>query len=128
MLTHLLLGTNHPEASRRFYDAVLGALGTAPSTHIHVNGFDRFVWSHNGFRLLIAMPRDGEPATHYNGFTLGLAAASPEQVDQAVAAALAHGGTQIEDPPGWREGGGPRRYLAYVRDPDGHKLCIIHKP
>lgn len=128
MLTHLLLGTNHLETSRSFYDAVLGALGTAPSTHVHINGFDRYVWEHNGFRLLIATPRDGEPATHYNGFTLGLAAASPEQVNQAMSAALAHGGTQIEDPSGWREGGGPRRYLAYVRDVDGRKLCLVHKP
>ena len=128
MLAHLLLGTNHPEASRSFYDAVLGALGTAPSTHVTISGFDRFVWSHQGFRLLIATPKDGEAATYYNGFTLGLAATSPEQVDSAVAAALAHGGTQIEDPTGWREAGGPRRYQAYVRDPDGHKLCIVHKP
>lgn len=128
MLTHLLFGTNHPEASRSFYDAVLGALGTAPSTHVNINGFDRYVWEHNGFRLLIASPRNGAPATHYNGFTLGLAAASPEQVDIAVAAALAHGGTQVEDPTGWRKDSGPHRYQAYVRDPDGHKLCIVHKP
>lgn len=128
MLTKLLLGTNHSEPGRSFYGAVLGALGNALSTLIHVNGFDSYVWEQNGFRLLIATPRDGEPATHYNGFTLGLAAASSEQVEQAVTAALAHGGTLIEDPPGWREAGGPRRYQAYVRDPDGHKLCLVHKP
>lgn len=75
----------------------------------------------------VGHPRDGQPSTHYNGFTLGLTAVSPEQVDAAVAAALAHGGPQIEDPTGWRERGGMRMYSAYVRDPAGHKLCLIYR-
>lgn len=57
MLSHLLLGTNNLPASRQFYDAVLGILGAAPATHIHVNGFERYVWDHDGTRLMIATQR-----------------------------------------------------------------------
>lgn len=127
MLSHLLLGTNNLEASQRFYDAVLGALGIAPGQKLELGGSTRYLWEHHGMRLMVAHPRDGQPSTHYNGFTLGLTVVSPEQVDAAVAAALAHGGTQIEDPTGWRERGGMRMYSAYVRDPAGHKLCLIYR-
>ena len=37
------------------------------------------------------------------------------------------GGTAIEDPPGVREGNGMKLYLAYLRDPDGNKLCALHR-
>ena len=50
---------------------------------------------------------------------------SQDEGDAFHAAALAKGGTAIEDPPGLRKGG---YYIAYVRDPDGHKLCAIHYP
>lgn len=74
MLSHLLLGTNNPQASRQFYDAMLGVLGAAPSIHLNVNGFERYVWDHDGTRLMVATPRDGEACTQYNGFTLGFKA------------------------------------------------------
>ena len=33
----------------------------------------------------------------------------------------------IEDPPGLREGGMGPLHLAYVRDPDGNKLCALYR-
>ena len=74
-------------------------------------------------------PINGESATHANGGTIGFRCASPEQVQQFHDVAVAHGGTSIEQPPGLREGGqlGPM-YLAYVRDPDGNKLCALFRP
>ena len=42
--------------------------------------------------------------------------------------AVAHGGTSIEDPPGPREGPAGTLHLSYVRDPDGNKLCALHRP
>jgi catechol 2,3-dioxygenase-like lactoylglutathione lyase family enzyme len=42
--------------------------------------------------------------------------------------AVAHGGSSIEDPPGLREGPQGALHLAYVRDPDGNKLCALHRP
>jgi hypothetical protein len=38
-------------------------------------------------------------------------------------AGVANGGTSIESPPGIRESAGGKLYLAYLRDPDGNKLC-----
>lgn len=127
MLSHILLGTNDLTASRQFYDAVLGVLGAPSASHIQVNGFERYVWDHDGTRLMIATPRDGQPCTHYNGFTLGFKTTSIEQLHLALDAALAHGGVAIEDPAGWRKAPGNDRYLAYVRDPAGHKLCLMFR-
>jgi hypothetical protein len=36
-------------------------------------------------------------------------------------------GTTIEDPPGVRQGASGELYLAYLRDPDGNKLCALHR-
>ena len=121
MLTHLLLGTDDLEKSHQFYDAFLGALGIAPGVFMEVGGQQRYLWNPDGLRFMVGKPRDGTPTTHYNGFTVGFKADSPEQVLQAVDAALAHGGIVIEDPPGWRSGNGPKRFAAYLRDPSGQR-------
>ena len=62
-----------------------------------------------------------------NGSTIGFAAPSPEEVDAWHAAGVANGGTAIEDPPGIRDGGFGKMYLAYLRDPDGNKLCGFYR-
>jgi len=36
-------------------------------------------------------------------------------------------GKTCEDPPGVREGAAGKLYLAYLRDPDGNKLCALHR-
>jgi catechol 2,3-dioxygenase-like lactoylglutathione lyase family enzyme len=76
----------------------------------------------------ITTPINGEPATHGNGSTIGFLAQSPEQADACHAAGVANGGVTCEDPPGWREGPGGKLYLAYLRDPDGNKLCALYRP
>ena len=76
----------------------------------------------------ITTPINGEPATHGNGSTIGFLAQSPEQADACHAAGVANGSVTCEDPPGWREGPGGKLYLAYLRDPDGNKLCLLHRP
>lgn len=127
MFSHIMLGSNDPVGSAQFYDAVLGALGAAPHRSRQIAGTTRYMWTHQGLSLMVAQPKDGQPSTHYNGFTLGLAATSVEQVQAAYAAALAHGGIAIEDPMGWRQTPDFALYLAYVRDPAGHKLCFGFK-
>ena len=81
--------------------------------------------SHLGRRA--TKPIDGEAATHANGGTIGFACVSPAQADAWHAAGLANGGTTCEDPPGVREGALGKLYLAYLRDPDGNKLCGLHR-
>jgi hypothetical protein len=75
------------------------------------------VWDHDGTRLIIATPHDGEAWTHYNGFTLGFKTTSIAQLHQALDAVLAHCGVAVEDASGWSKAPGNDRYLAYVRDP-----------
>ena len=76
---------------------------------------------------MITKPIDGEPATHANGGTIGFAVDGPEAADSWHKAGVANGGTAIEDPPGVRQGGAGTMYLAYLRDPDGNKLCALHR-
>ena len=118
MFSHVMLGTNDVAASKRFYDATLGALGIPEG---EVDELGRVSYSHHGGRFVIRTPLNGEPASGANGGTLGFQASSPEAVDAWHAAGLAAGGTAIEDPPGPRNATGGRvLYLAYLRDPAGN--------
>jgi catechol 2,3-dioxygenase-like lactoylglutathione lyase family enzyme len=129
MFSHIMIGSNDIERSKRFYDAVLGVLGAgAPMRNQAGTGHVRLFYRHGGGVFCVTEPINGEPATFANGGTIGFQCSSPEQVLQFHAAAVAHGGTSIEDPPGPRSGSMGTMHLAYVRDPDGHKLCAIHRP
>ncbi len=124
MYSHIMLGANDIDSAKAFYDATLGALGHA------AGGPDpkgRVFWFTAGGIFSVSVPIDGQPACGANGSTIGFAAKSPEEADAWHAAGLAHGGTAIEDPPGWREGNGMKLYLAYLRDPSGNKICAMHR-
>lgn len=123
MFSHIMVGTNDLQRSKAFYDAALGALGVRPAT---INGNRMFYMTPTGV-FSVTEPIDGQPATCANGATIGFAAASTEQADAWHAAGVAHGGKSIEDPPGVRDGGTGKMYLAYLRDPDGNKLCALHR-
>lgn len=120
MFSHIVVGSNDLERSRRFYDATFAALGTGPGM-IDTKG--RLVYSRDGARLLITKPIDGNEATHANGGTIGLKMDSPDIAKAWHQAGVANGGISIEDPPGIRESAAGKLYLAYLRDPDGNKLC-----
>ncbi|HYD45676.1 MAG TPA: VOC family protein [Phenylobacterium sp.] len=123
MFSHIMVGTNDLQRSKVFYDALLGTLGVPPS---FVDGHRMFYMTPQGV-FAVSEPIDGQPATHANGGTIGFACSSPEQADAWHAAGVANGGTSIEEPPGLREGGMGKLYLAYLRDPDGNKLCALHR-
>ena len=128
MLNHVMLGANDLERSKRFYDAVLGTLGAGePFRDTTASGHTRLFYRHNGSTFCITEPINGEDATFANGGTIGFKCDSPEQVRKFHDTAVAQGGTSIEEPPGLREGSLGKMYLAYVRDPDGHKLCAIYR-
>ena len=88
----------------------------------------RLVYAHNGGRLLITQPINGKAASAGNGSTIGFLMESSEQADAWHGAGVANGGTAIEDPPGDRQSPFGPIYLAYLRDPDGNKLCGLHRP
>lgn len=123
MFSHMMVGSNNIDRSRKFYDATFEAMGGKPGI---IDQKGRLVYIHNGSTFLVTQPINGEPATHGNGSTIGFAM-TPDQADAWHAAGVANGGTAIEDPPGVREGGTMKLYLAYLRDPDGNKLCALHR-
>ena len=100
VFSHVMIGTNDIVRSKSFYDALIGAIGGTPGVQ-DLKG--RLIYAHRGGRFLITKPIDGEAATHANG------------------------GTAIEDAPGVRQGSSSSLYLAYLRDPDGNKLCALHR-
>ena len=129
MFSHVMVGTHDIERAKRFYDAVLGVLGAGEAMrNTAATGHERLFYRHDGATFCVTQPINGEPATCANGGTIGFKCSSPEQVQRFHDAAVAHGGTSIEAPPGPREGKGGTLYLAYVRDPDGHKLCAMSRP
>lgn len=124
MFSHMMVGSNDIDRSKQFYDALFGALGGKPGV---VDPKGRVIYAHNGGLFLVTKPIDGEGATPGNGMTVGFAVDGPEQADAWHAAGVAAGGRAIEDPPGVRSMNGMSLYLAYLRDPDGNKLCALHR-
>ena len=123
MFSHIMIGTNDLTKAKTFYDAVLGTLGVPAA---HVDGHRIFYMTPTGV-FSVSLPINGEPATHCNGGTIGFACTTPEQADAWHAAGLANGGTTCEDAPGVREGAQGKLYLAYLRDPDGNKICALKR-
>ncbi len=129
MFSHVMLGSNDIARSKRFYDAVLSVLGIGePIQNQNATGQSRLFYRHAGVTFCLSEPINGEKATAANGGTIGFTCASAEQVKQFHDVGVANGGVSIEDPPGLREGKLGAMYLAYVRDPDGNKLCALYRP
>lgn len=123
MFSHVMLGANDVAQSKKFYDAVLGALGVPAGT---MDDKGRCFYRTKTGVFALSKPIDNNPACHGNGSTIGFAADSPEAVEAWHKAGLASGGVACEDPPGVREGGSMKLYLAYLRDPSGNKVCALH--
>ena len=123
MFSHVMLGTNDLDRAKKFYDAVLGTLGIGPAV---VDGNRIFYLSPKGV-FAVSKPIDGKPATIANGGTIGFAVESPDQASSWHAAGIANGGKTCEDPPGVRDGNSGKLYLAYLRDPDGNKICALKR-
>ena len=124
MFSHIMLGANDMDASKTFYDAVLGALGISPGS---ADDKGRVFYRTKTGVFALSKPINGEAACAANGGTIGFAAESPEAANAWHTAGLANGGTACEDPPGVREGGAVKLYIAYLRDPAGNKICALKR-
>ena len=128
MFSHVMVGANDIEASKKFYDAVLGVLGAGePMRDVKEDGTVRLFYIHNGSTMSLTQPINGEPACGANGGTIGFACDSLEQVKAFHDAGVANGGTSIEDAPGPRESAMGTINLAYVLDPAGNKICALNR-
>jgi catechol 2,3-dioxygenase-like lactoylglutathione lyase family enzyme len=120
IFTHVMVGSNDLTKSKAFYDATLGAIGVkslgAMTDH-------SFMYGVAGPEFVISTPANGNAACHANGGTIGFQAPSRAAVHAFHEAALANGGT-CEGEPGPRPFA-PTAYAAYVRDPDGNKICTF---
>ena len=121
MFSHIMVGSNDIDRSRKFYDALFEKDAMADDK-------GRIAYRRNGAVFMVSNPIDGQAACHANGGTVGFNFDSPEEVDAWHKRGVEAGGTSIEDPPGYRDGGFGKLYLAYLRDPDGNKLCGLHRP
>jgi catechol 2,3-dioxygenase-like lactoylglutathione lyase family enzyme len=129
MLNHVMIGSNDIEKTKNFYNAVLGVLGAGdPMEHVNETGHTRLFYIHDGSTFSISEPVNGEPVSIANGSTIGFVCDSPEQVKDFHDTAVANGGVSVEDPPGPRDGTMGLMHLCYFLDPDGHKICGIHRP
>ena len=126
MFSHVMIGANDIEASRKFYDAVMQELGAKSGNQNKLTGITRYMYIHNKSVFIITEPLNGEEATHGNGSTLGFKADSTEIVDAWHKAGLDNGGIAIEDPPGLRTQDRFSFYLAYLLDPSGNKICAMN--
>ena len=124
MFSHVMVGSTDINRSKKFYDALFGAMGGKPGVQ---DAKGRLIYMHNGGLFMVTTPIDGKAATHANGGTIGFSMSGPEQAEAWHKAGVANGGKAIEDPPGVRESGAGPLYLAYLRDPDGNKLCARHR-
>ena len=122
MFSHIMVGSNDIDRSQSFYDKLFGKEGMRDGEK------ERLAYRRDGAVFMVTKPIDGQPACCANGGTIGFNFDSPEEVDAWHKRGVEAGGTPCEDPPGFREGAFGKLYLAYLRDPDGNKLCGLHRP
>ncbi|MCP5144193.1 MAG: VOC family protein [Gammaproteobacteria bacterium] len=116
--THVVLGTNDLAKATKFYDAALAPLGIK---NLGPMGDRGVLYGAEAPEFLITKPANGQPATYANGGTLGFHSTTRDGVNAFHAAGMSNGGTD-EGAPGPRTFT-PTAYGAYLRDPDGNKLC-----
>ncbi|MFM7335142.1 MAG: VOC family protein [Tabrizicola sp.] len=128
----ITLGTDDLSRAKGFYGPVMAVLGLSrlPDAPQGWAGWGPAAGTPSGTGLWLCRPFDGQRASHGNGTMVTFRAITAAQVRAFHVAALAHGGSD-EGPPGTRPAYSPEFYVAYVRDPDGHKLacaCMTYDP
>ncbi len=119
MITRLyaVVGSNHLERARTFYDALFGSAGIEPLLD-HPSG-GRYYGENGVVFFGVLGPHDGRPATVGNGSMVSRCFGSCAEVDAFHERALQLG-AKNEGAPGYRAA---TYYMSYFRDLDGNKLC-----
>lgn len=125
MTVYVTVGALDSAKSNSFYDATLATIGW--SKHTDFPGWRAYSegGAGTGFVLWVCKPFNGEPASAGNGSMVGFMVKSRAEVDAFYEAAMANGGTD-EGAPSPRPHYGPTWYAAYMRDPSGNKISVVH--
>src|SRR5260370_34998953 len=108
MFSHIMIGSDDVDRSKKFYDALFAAMGAQPGT---VDARGRLAYSHNGGRFMVSKPIDGKPATVLNGGTIGFLMSDRKMAEAWHKAGVANGGAWIADPP---RGAPHARFLCWI--------------
>jgi catechol 2,3-dioxygenase-like lactoylglutathione lyase family enzyme len=126
MFSHVTVGAEDVALMGRFYDAFFIPLGIVRFFEDEAGRFIGWRRDIGSGHFFIGVPFNGHPASAGNGCMCAFSAPSQEAVRLAWQAALAHGGTD-EGPPGPRPHYAPDYFGAYVRDPEGNKMHVVHR-
>ncbi len=125
MYSHITVGTSKLTRAMKFYDVALAPLGIKRTRTFKIAAsYAPEGYAETNHPFWVVRPLDGEAASAGNGVTVAFDAGTRAAVDAFHTAALAAGGTD-EGPPGIRAHYHPNYYGAYVRDPDGNKICVV---
>ncbi len=117
IISHVSVGVTDLARAKKFYDAVLGALGYGvvmeepPYGIAYGTEFPEF-W--------IGPAHNGDAITPGNGVHIAFLAPNKDAIDAFHKAGLKNGGTS-DGAPGFRPYT-PTYYAAFLRDPDGNKI------
>ncbi|MEQ1725605.1 MAG: VOC family protein [Sphingopyxis sp.] len=129
MFSHITIGVRDLERAGVFYDALLIPLGLVHRAVAPDGGPPSLCWVMPGGglpRFYAYIPYDGGAASAGNGAMTAFLAPSQAAVAAAYAAGLAAGGSD-DGQPGERAHYASGYYGAYLRDPDGNKVHIVHR-
>lgn len=129
MFSHITVGVSDLDRAASFYDALLTPLGLAQREVVPDGGAPSRCWHMPGVnlpRFYTYLPFDGRPFSAANGGMVAFLAPSQKAVESAYADGLRNGGSD-EGPPGLRPHYGSDYFGAYLRDPDGNKVHIVHR-
>ncbi|MGH1575669.1 VOC family protein [Planktotalea sp.] len=127
MISYVTVGADDIDRAKRFYDAVLPALGYGLKVGPEGLSYALPVEPDQPpiFADFYVKPTfDKRPASAGNGVMIAFEARSQQQVRDLHAAALTSGGTD-EGQPGFRADYGPQFYVSYLRDPQGNKIALF---
>ena len=123
MFSFITIGTNNLKRSGNFYSKVLKSLKIKKVLiHNRYFGYAR-IQSQNKIELYIIKPHNKKKATVGNGTMITFMAKSKKEVNNFYNIGIKMGAID-EGKPGPRHG---KDYYAYLRDPDGNKICVFKK-
>ena len=127
MIAYVTVGADDIEAAKRFYTALLPALGYGLKTGPEGLSFALPVPTGEKPTLpdfYVKPTFDGQPASVGNGVMVAFEAGTQAQVRSLHAAAVTAGGSD-EGQPGFRPNYGADFYVSYLRDPQGNKIALF---